>query len=120
MLLLFHLFHNSRFWKPERIFLAAAATAGLLMILTLPPHKVGMDEEIHFGRAWYLFDTLAGKETVTVHPVMNDLITASMNNWRRVFPSRRRRERRRNSSGMIIFPGIFQHLPMRISRRIIR
>lgn len=86
VLLLFHLFHNSRFWKPERIFLAAAATAGLLMILTLPPHKVGMDEEIHFGRAWYLFDTLAGKETVTVHPVMNDLITASMNNWPESIP----------------------------------
>lgn len=86
VLLLYHLFHNSRFWKPERIFLAVAAGAGLLMILSLPPHKVGLDEEIHFGRAWYFFDTLAGKETVTVHPVMNDLITASMNNWPESIP----------------------------------
>lgn len=86
LLLLFHLFHNSRFWKPERIFLAISISAGLLMILTLPAHKVGMDEEIHFGRAYYLFDTLAGKDTVTVHPVMNDLITASMNNWPESIP----------------------------------
>ncbi|MGI6010596.1 MAG: DUF2142 domain-containing protein [Ruminococcus sp.] len=81
VLLVYHLFHNSRFWKPERIFLVIAASVGGLLIITLPAHKVGMDEEIHFGRAYYLFDTFAGKDTVTVPPLMNDLITASMNNW---------------------------------------
>ncbi|MGI6007334.1 MAG: DUF2142 domain-containing protein [Ruminococcus sp.] len=81
LLMLFQMFHSTGFCRPERIFLMISASVGLLMILTLPAHKVGMDEEIHFGRAYYLFDTIAGRDTVTVTPVMNDLITASMNNW---------------------------------------
>lgn len=81
ILMLIAVFHNERFWKPERIFLAIAGSVGMLMILTLPAHKVGLDEEIHFGRAYYLFETLSGHDTVTVTPPMNDLITASLNNW---------------------------------------
>ena len=81
VLMLISLFHNSRFWKPERIFLVIAGSVGTLMLLVLPAHKVGLDEEIHFGRAYYLFETLAGHDTVTVTPPMNDLITASLNNW---------------------------------------
>ena len=67
--------------KAEWIFLTIAFSVGLLMIITLPTHKVGMDEEIHFGRAYYLFDMFSGKDTVTVTPAMNDLITVSLNNW---------------------------------------
>lgn len=81
VLMLISMFRNPDFWKAERIFLAIAGSVGVLMILMLPAHKVGLDEEIHFGRAYYLFETIAGHDTVTVTPPMNDLITASLNNW---------------------------------------
>ena len=68
-------------WKPEWVFLSVAFSIGGVLLVTLPSHKVGLDEEIHFGRAFYLFDTFAGKETITVEPAMEDLITTSMANW---------------------------------------
>ncbi len=67
--------------KPEWVFLVVSVTVGILMIYTTPARKTGMDEEIHFGRAYYLFDMLAGKKEVTVTSAMNDLITVSLPNW---------------------------------------
>ena len=81
ILLVLFLLHGGKQLKPERIFLTVSLCVGSLLILLLPVHKVGLDEEIHFGRAYYLFDTLLGRETITVTPAMNDLIQTSMNNW---------------------------------------
>lgn len=81
ILLILFLLHGGKQLKPERIFLTVSLCVGSLLILLLPVHKVGLDEEIHFGRAYYLFDTLLGRETITVTPAMNDLIQTSMNNW---------------------------------------
>ena len=68
-------------WKPERIFLIVAASVGSLIVLALPVHKVGMDEETHFGKAFYLFDTLTGQETITFPPHMSELLAMSTEDW---------------------------------------
>lgn len=81
VLLVLFILYGEKKLKAEQIFLSVSLCVGGLMILLLPVHKVGMDEEIHFGRAYYLFDTFLGRETITVTPAMNDLIQTSMNNW---------------------------------------
>lgn len=67
--------------KIEWIFLSAALSIGCLMLAVMPSHKVGADEEIHFKRAFYLDDTLMGRQEVMVTPEMEALITTSVANW---------------------------------------
>ena len=49
----------------ELAFLVITLLVGGLSVTALPSHKIGYDEEIHFGRAYFCGDTLLGKETVT-------------------------------------------------------
>lgn len=50
--------------KLEYVFLLIALFTGILMILGVPVHRVGWDEEIHFYRAYSLAYELAGEDTM--------------------------------------------------------
>jgi len=73
-------------WKPEMVFLVIASSIGALMLVTLPSHKIGFDEQIHFGRAFYLFETFAGKEDITIKPVIEELYSSTLANWHNNVP----------------------------------
>lgn len=67
--------------KLEVVFLVIIMSVGMLAIMAMPSHKVGFDEEIHFGRAYFFADTLAGKDEIAFPAGIKDLIYPSIRNW---------------------------------------
>lgn len=65
----------------EVCFLVIVLSVGSLTILALPSHKVGFDEEIHFGRAYFFSEIIAGQETIEYPWGIDELITTSLSNW---------------------------------------
>ena len=65
----------------ELAFLVITLLVGGLSVTALPSHKIGYDEEIHFGRAYFCGDTLLGKETVTSPYGVQELYSTWLSNW---------------------------------------
>lgn len=58
-------------------FLAIALTAGCLLVLLMPPNRIGWDEEIHFSNAY----SLSFEDELVITPGISELMTGSMANW---------------------------------------
>lgn len=65
----------------EYLFLIISLTLGTLSILAMAPHKVGFDEEIHFGRAYFLADCIKGNETLESPQGIHRLANVNRWNW---------------------------------------
>lgn len=74
-------------WKSEKvlqleeIFLIIILGIGSISIFSMPSHKVGFDEEIHFWRAYSMGDVLTGKEEIQYPAGIEELTTTSLSNW---------------------------------------
>ncbi len=67
--------------KLEWLFLLAAASIGILTILAMPAHKIGLDEEIHFGKSYFLAETVRGDTTLEYPSGIDELINPTLSNW---------------------------------------
>lgn len=67
--------------KLEWLFLFASLSVGMLTILAMPAHKIGLDEEIHFGRSYFFGETIRGDDTLEFPSGIQELITPSLSNW---------------------------------------
>lgn len=65
----------------EKIFLIIILGIGSISIFSMPSHKVGFDEEIHFWRAYSMGDVLTGKEEIQYPAGIEELTTTSLSNW---------------------------------------
>lgn len=65
----------------EYTFLFIALLFGGLLIIALPTQKVAMDEEIHFGRAFYLWETIQGKDKIIANDDMEIMYNGLLTNW---------------------------------------
>lgn len=65
----------------EIAFLVITIVVGGLSVAALPSHKVGFDEEIHFGRSYFWGETIQGKETISYPHGIEELYTTSLSNW---------------------------------------
>lgn len=65
----------------EIAFLVITILVGGLSVAALPSHKVGFDEEIHFGRSYFWGETVQGKETISYPYGIEELYTTSLSNW---------------------------------------
>lgn len=65
----------------ETAFLTITILVGGLSVAALPNHKVGCDEEIHFGRSYYWGETVMGKETITAPYGIEELYNVRLSNW---------------------------------------
>lgn len=81
LLLILSIFKEKIVWKAEYIFLTIAMSVGLLMVVNLPAHKIGFDEEIHAGTSLYFFETLARDEQITFSPHMTELLLGESVAW---------------------------------------
>lgn len=75
------LLHSKKELKLERLFLLICLVMGTLCIGAMPAHKVGYDEEIHFGRAYFLPEILAGEETISSPHGIYELYSVTIQNW---------------------------------------
>ena len=64
------LFAANLLHKEENFFLMASLLIGIIVIVSLPPHKTGWDEEIHFERAYAQSFILQGKTTMYNPPLI--------------------------------------------------
>lgn len=67
--------------KLEWLFLLAAGSIGILTISAMPAHKIGLDEEIHFGKAYFLAETVRGDTTLEYPSGIGELISPTLSNW---------------------------------------
>jgi len=67
--------------KVATYFLIISLSLGSISILSMSVHRVGWDDEIHFGRSYSLFYSLSGKEEVNVSPTFWNLTLGSEINW---------------------------------------
>lgn len=67
--------------KIETIFVVMSCVIGVFTIAVMPAHKVGFDEEIHFGRAYFFAETIANEERIEYPFGIQELITTSLSNW---------------------------------------
>lgn len=65
----------------EKLFLIIILGIGSVSIFSMPSHKVGFDEEIHFFRAYFMGDVIAGKEELQYPAGVEELTTTSLSNW---------------------------------------
>src|SRR5699024_6600983 len=54
---------------------------GILTILAMPAHKIGLDEEIHFGKSYFLAETVRGDTTLEYPSGIDELINPTLSNW---------------------------------------
>ena len=81
VMLLFVLWKKQRKFELEKMFLLIILAIGSISIFSMPAHKVGFDEEIHFWRAYFMGDVLMGKEEVEYPSGVEELTTTSLSNW---------------------------------------
>lgn len=65
----------------EKLFLIIILGIGSVSIFSMPSHKVGFDEEIHFFRAYFMGDVIAGKEELQYPAGVEELTTTILTNW---------------------------------------
>lgn len=70
----------------EIIFLCISMSIGLLGIGALPTHKVGCDEEIHFGRAYFWGETIMGEDKIEYPAGIEYMRVVSTSNWPYLLP----------------------------------
>lgn len=74
-------------WKKKVViplantFLCITILIGSLSVAALPSHRVGFDEEIHFGRAYFLEEIIRGDKTVTSPYGVQQLYSTWATNW---------------------------------------
>lgn len=65
----------------ERAFVVCCACMGLILVISLPEHKVGWDEEIHFYRAYAVSEKIALHDEAIVYPAITQLMDVASENW---------------------------------------
>lgn len=67
--------------RVDLMFLMISMSMGIVMIMAMPMHKVGFDEEVHFANVYTLFPSLMGKEEIPATSAIKDLSINSSPNW---------------------------------------
>lgn len=81
IVLIFIVYRDFIIGKVERVFLTLSLLLGCLMLIALPSHKVGWDEEIHFSRAYSLSFLMTLNKQSVAYPVIDDVMNVTMANW---------------------------------------
>lgn len=80
----------------ERAFVVCCVCIGGILCLSLPEHKVGWDEEIHFYRAYALSEKMMGHKTSVVYPAIDQLMKVTDGNWPMDMPRSKEEHREEN------------------------
>lgn len=65
----------------EGLFVLISLTVGTVTISAMPVQRIGMDEEIHFGRAYFFLESLKGDETISYPSGIGELLDRGDTNW---------------------------------------
>lgn len=80
-LLWFFIGYGKGIEKPEYIFATMTLMIGIIVVLALPSHKIGWDEEIHFKNAYGLSYLMEMKDEMFYPPSAELLSVSSLQNW---------------------------------------
>ena len=88
LLLVVFFFKEEFVGKEQRFFVMAGLLMGLVAILSMPPHRAGWDEEIHFQRSYSLSNLMGLQREFYVSPAVDILMCGyATENWPYHFPT---------------------------------